>query len=78
MVDMVELGESGCYEVKSVFRCLMAEWWRWLSSEREWSCFMAIWWIWLNSWREELSGNVCFEVLPCWMVDMVELRVSGC
>ena len=35
MVDMVELGESGCYEVKSVFRCLMAEWWRWLSSERE-------------------------------------------
>ena len=39
---------------------------------------MAIWWLWLNSWRVELSGNVCVEVLPGWMVDMVELVESGC
>ena len=39
---------------------------------------MAIWWIWLNSWREELSSNVSVEVLPGWMVDMVELGESGC
>ena len=34
MVDMVELGEMGCFGAKSVLTCFVAEWWIWLSSER--------------------------------------------